>query len=165
MSKSKGTGVFIDVPPKDLYGQIMAQPDEMIEVLFVRSTLLPLEEIKKILKQNPKEAKMRLALEITKVFHGERKAKEAEDNFIKVFQDKKQPDEIEEFKVQKSKINIIDLLCMSNLAESKSEAKRLIEQKGIKINGKILEKEKEIEIGKGGIVIQRGGRRFRKIII
>ena len=165
MSKSKGTGVFINVSAKDLYGQIMAQPDEMIEILFIRITFLSLGEIKKIMKQNPKDAKMKLAFEITKIFHKEKKAQEAENNFIKVFQEKKQPDKIEEFKVKKSKINIIDLLYNSGLAKSKSEARRLIKQKGIKINRKTIKKEQEIEINKKGIILQRGKRRFRKIII
>jgi len=165
MSKSKGTGVFIDVPAKDLYGQVMAQPDEMIEILFTHNTLLPLNEIKEIIKQNPRDAKMKLALEITKIFHGEKKALGAENNFIKVFQEKKQPDKIEEFKTKKSKIDIVDLLCSSGLTKSKSEAKRLIQQKGIKINGEIIEKEGEIEINKSGIVLQRGKRLFKKIII
>ena len=164
MSKSKGTGVFINVPAKDLYGQIMAQPDEMIRILFTHNTLLPLAEIKKIINQSPKEAKMRLALEITKIFHGEEEAKTAENNFIRVFQEKKQPDEIEVFKTSKSKINIIDLLCDSGLTKSKGEARRLIEQKGIKINGETIEQEKEIEIDKKGITLQRGRRMFKKII-
>ena len=165
MSKSKGTGVFLDVSAKDLYGQVMAQPDEMIEILFIHNTLLLLNEIKEIMKQNPKEAKMKLALEITKIFHGEKKAQEAENNFIKVFQEKKQPDKIEKFKVKKPKIHIIDLLCNSGLTISKSEARRLIKQKGIKINGETIEEEKEIEIDKKGIVLQRGKRMFKKIII
>jgi len=165
MSKSKGTGVFINVPAKDLYGQVMAQPDEMIKILFIHNTLLPLDEIKKITKQSPKKAKMKLALEITKIFHGEEKAKKAESNFIKIFQDKEQPDDIEKFKINKSKINIIDLLCNCELAKSKGEARRLIEQKGIKIDGKTIEQEKEIEIDRKGVVIQRGKRMFKKIII
>ena len=165
MSKSKGTGVFINVPAKDLYGQVMAQPDEMIEILFIHNTLLSLNEIQEIIKQNPKDAKMVLALEITKIFHGEKKAQEAENHFINVFQNKKQPDKIEEFKVKKSKINIIDLLYNSGLAISKSEARRLIKQKGIKINGETIEQEKEVEINKKGIILQRGRRMFRKIII
>ena len=164
MSKSKGTGVFINVPAKDLYGQVMAQPDEMIKILFVHNTLLPLNEIQEKMKRNPKDAKMVLALEITKIFHGEKKAQEAENNFIKVFQEKKQPDKIEEFKVKKSKINIIDLLFNSGLAVSKSEARRLIKQKGIKMNGETIEQEKEIEIDKKGIILQRGRRMFKKII-
>jgi len=163
MSKSKGTGVFINVPAKDLYGQIMAQPDEMIEILFIHNTLLSLDEIKEIIKLNPKEAKMRLALEITKIFHGEKKAQEAENNFINVFQNKKQPDEIEMFRVEKNKIDIVDLLLQCKLAKSKGEARRLIEQGGIKIDGETIREEKEVEINRKGIILQKGKRNFKKI--
>ena len=164
MSKSKGIGVFINTSAKDFYGQIMAQPDEMIKILFIHNTILPLNEIKEIMKQNPKDAKMRLALEVTKIFHGEKKAIGAENNFIKVFQEKKQPDEIESFIVKKNKISIIDLLVKSKLAQSKSEAKRLIKQGGIKINGKTILEEKELEIGAKRTVIQRGKRMFKEIL-
>ena len=165
MSKSKGTGVFINVPAKDLYGQVMAQPDEMIEILFVHNTLLPLNEIQEIMKQNPRDAKMKLALEVTKIFHGGKTALDVENNFVKVFQEKKQPDKIEKFKVKKSRINIVDLLCSSGLTKSKGEAKRLIQQGGIKINGEIIEKEEEVDIDKNGIILQRGKRMFKKIVI
>ncbi len=163
MSKSKGIGVFINVPAKDLYGQVMAQPDEMIEILFINNTLLSLKKIKEIMKKNPKDSKMKLAFEITKIFHGNKKAKEAEKEFIGVFQENKKPNQIKKFKIDEEKINIVDLLKKSGLAKSKSEARRLIQQKGIKLNDKTIEKEKEIKIPKKGIILQRGKRRFRKI--
>ena len=164
MSKSKGTGVFINVSSNELYGQVMAQPDEMTKILFTHNTLLPLEDIQEIMKDNPKDSKMRLAYEIVKIFHGEKKAEEAKQNFINIFQNKQQPKEIQEFKINKSEINIIDLLVQSKLAQSKSEARRLIEQKGIKINNQIIEDYQNITIPKTGLVIQRGKRTFKKII-
>ncbi len=163
MSKSTGTGVFIHEPPKELYGQIMAQPDEMIKILFISDTFLSLKEIKEIMKKNPKEAKMKLAFEITKIVHGEKKAKKAEQHFINVFQKNKKPEEIKEFKINKKKVNIVDLLNDCGLTKSKSEARRLIEQGGIRINDEKIKKEKDITIDKKGIILQRGKREFRKI--
>jgi len=87
MSKSKGTGVFLDVSASEMYGQVMSQPDEMMEILFVNVTKLSLSEINEIMKiKNPRDIKMRLAFEIVKIMKGEEKAKEAEENFKTQFQ-------------------------------------------------------------------------------
>ena len=85
MSKSRGTGIFLDASSNDMYGQVMAQPDEMIEILFVNNTLLSLDEIKGFMELNPKESKMRLAKEIVKIFYGEKEAEKAEENFENTF--------------------------------------------------------------------------------
>ncbi|HDQ88590.1 MAG TPA: tyrosine--tRNA ligase, partial [candidate division WWE3 bacterium] len=84
---SKGTGVFLDVSPNDMYGQIMSQPDEMIEILFVNCTLLPLEKIAEYMRlENPRNAKMKLAFEITKLFHGNDTAHKAQAHFANTVQ-------------------------------------------------------------------------------
>jgi tyrosyl-tRNA synthetase len=165
MSKSKGAGVFINVPANDLYGQVMAQPDEMIEILFINNTLLSLKEIKEIMQKKPKDAKMRLAYEITKIFHGEEQAKKAEQYFVNLFQKNKKPENIKEYKTEKNKINIVDLLNNCGLAKSKSEARRLIKQGGVKIDDQKLKEEKEITIPEEGLILQKGKRNFRKIIL
>jgi tyrosyl-tRNA synthetase len=165
MSKSKGTGVFINVPANDLYGQVMAQPDEMIKILFINNTLLSLKEIKEIMQKKPKDAKMRLAYEITKIFHGEEQAKKAEQYFVNLFQKNKKPENIKEYKTEKNKINIVDLLNNCGLAKSKSEARRLIKQGGVKIDDQKLKEEKKITIPEEGLILQKGKRNFRKIIL
>lgn len=165
MSKSKGIGVFLDVAPQDMYGQIMAQPDEMIEILFVNCTLLPLNEITKHIKlENPRDAKMKLALEITKIFHGLEVALKAQNHFINTIQNKKTPVRLRELNVSAAKLNIVDLLLESNLAASKAGARRLVAQKGVKINGKSIADLDDIEIPKNGLVLQKGKRHFVKII-
>lgn len=165
MSKSKGIGVFLDASPNDMYGQIMAQADEMIELLFINNTYLSLNEIKEIIENNnSRDAKMILALEITKIFHGLEKAQQAQNHFIKVIQQKQIPDRITEIKINQKNINIIDLLLEINLVESKSEARRLINQKAIKINGQVLPEIQDINIPEQGIVLQKGPRTFIKII-
>ncbi len=171
MSKSKGTGVFLDAGPKDMYGQIMAQPDEMIKILFVNNTYLALEEIEKIITEfNPRDAKARLAYEITKIFYGGKESKKAEEEFNKIHSKRELPEEIEIFEVSQNFCPIMDLLCDSGLSASKSEAKRLIEGGGvaIEIEGgdwqKINDWKEKINIDiYNGRVIKVGNRKFRKI--
>ena len=164
MSKSKGTGVFLDVLPQDMYGQIMAQPDEMIEILFVNCTLLPLEEIAEYMKlENPRDAKMKLAFEITKIFHGNDIASKAQTYFVNTIQNKQMPTKLKEIIIKSSKPNIVDLLIESNLVSSKAEARRLVAQNGIKIDGKSINELKDIEIPKNGVILQKGKRHFVKI--
>lgn len=173
MSKSKGTGVFLDVLPDDMYGQIMAQPDEMIEILLINNTLLSLKEIKEIQKLSPRDAKARLAREIVAMYHGQTAARKAEEEFNRIFKEKQAPSKLKSYPVKSLrdhgagkllKINILDLLVQTKLASSKSEAKRLVEQKGIRINKEVVSDWKgEIAIKKGTI-LQVGKRRFIKLI-
>jgi tyrosyl-tRNA synthetase len=161
MSKSKGTGVFLDVKSDEMYGQIMAQPDEMIEILFINNTLLTLDEIKNIINsQNPRDQKARLALEIVKIFYGESKAEKAQQEFDKIFRNKDLPTEIENFDIELPK-DIVYLLVNTKIAFSKKEAWRLVNQKGVKFNNKVIDNPK-LEIFEEGI-LQVGTRRFAKI--
>ena len=164
MSKSKGIGVFLGNAHKEIYGQIMAQPDEMIELLFVNCTLLDLKEIKKILNlKNPRDAKTLLSFEITKMLHGEKLASEAKKNFDLIFKEKKNPLKMSTAKIEKKELDILNLLTELKLVTSKAEAKRLIEQKGVRINKKVRSDWREnIEIKKG-MVVQVGKRKFIKI--
>ncbi len=164
MSKSKGTGVFLDVSAQDMFGQIMAQPDEMIEILFTNCTLLPLPEIKLIAgMDNPRNAKVKLAYEICKIYHGETAALRASQQFEKIFSKKENPDDIKTFNIQTGSISPVALLIQMKFVSSKNEAKRLIEGGGMKINQvKIIAWQKNITI-KSGEVIQAGKRKFGKI--
>ena len=164
MSKSKGVGVFLDASSDDMYGQIMAQPDEMIEILFINNTHLSLEEIKNIIsRENPRDAKMRLALEITKIFYREDAAQKAEQYFIKTIQKKETPDDMEEIKIKAGEYFPLELLALLKLASSKNDAKRLIEQGAVKINNEILVDWREKIAVKGGDIVRVGKRRFIKI--
>jgi tyrosyl-tRNA synthetase len=163
MSKSKGTGVFLDSKPAEMYAQVMAQPDEMTEILFVNNTYLPLEEIKNIISGNPRDAKARLAFEIVKIFYGEAGAQKAEQEFDKVFRNKELPTDVPVFETDKKEYFILDLLCDTGLAVSKNEAKRLVEAGAIDIDDKTeREWKKGVEI-KDGMIIKSGSRKFVKI--
>ncbi len=166
MSKSLGTGVFLDFDADQMYGALMAQPDENMKQLFIDCTWLGLKEIDQLLKnKNPRDTKMRLAFEITQIYHGEKLAKKAEDNFIQKFQKKEIPDQISKFKVRKNS-TIIDILVESKLVGSKSEARRAILQGSVKING---EKVSQSEINSPIIIsqktiLQKGKRYFLELI-
>ena len=164
MSKRKGTGVFLDTSANDMYGQIMSQPDEMIEILFTHNTYLALDEIKQIMKaDNPKDAKVRLALEIVTIFHGEKKAKAAAENFVNIFAKKGTPDDIAEIKISNKTISPIDLLVELKFVSSKGEARRLIDGNGMKINNvKVANWKDDISL-KSGDIVQTGKRKFAKV--
>ena len=171
MSKSLGTGVFLDMSYIDMYGKIMAQPDENIYQLFVDCTYESLENIEKMRKDlelnlvNPKDLKMKLAFEITKIYHGDELAQKAQEYFINTFQNKDIPTEIKEYKTDKSKVSLIEILLETGLVESKGEAKRVIEQNGIKIDGKTVNSNPELILTQQGLVLQKGKRSFVKVIL
>jgi len=168
-SKSLGNYIAILDSPKEKYGKIMSIPDHLIIPYFKVYTKLSLQEIKKIedsLKKgaNPREAKAKLAYEIVKIYHGEKEAKKAENEFNRVFRERKFPKEIPGYHPKKRKYKMVDLLFESKLTNSKSEARRLIEQNAVEINGKVINNwQKEIKI-KSGDIIRVGKRRFIKII-
>jgi tyrosyl-tRNA synthetase len=167
MSKSKGTGIFIDAKPNDMFGQIMAQPDEMIEILFINNTLLSKEEIKEILKKEPRESKMILSFEIVKIFYGEKLAQKAKDNFIISYVKKEIPKEISLTSLKFKNLPLFKILpdISPEMIKSNSMARQIIEQGGVDIEYQtiknpyfILEKNKEY-------IIKIGKKIFKKIIL
>lgn len=160
MSKSMGTGVFLDFDANKMYGALMAQPDENMRQLFIDCTYLSLEEIKKILKESlPMDAKLRLAYEITKIYHGTEKTKKIQQDWIKQFSKRETPENIAEFKTS-FPIALVDLLVKAKMAKSRSEANRLIQQKGIKVNKKIVNEDFVLNSSKNDIIIQKGKRSY-----
>jgi tyrosyl-tRNA synthetase len=125
-----------------------------------------LTQVKKDLEsgRNPKELKMLLAHTFVEMCHGAKEADSAEKNFKQVFESGFNPEEILEIKVTKK--NILDILEETKLASSKSDARRLIKQGGVKIDGKKLDDENlEIgKMGKDGMIIQKGKRFFVKLV-
>lgn len=166
MSKSLGTGVYLDWDPNQMFGGIMAQPDENMEQLFIDTTKLSLDEIKDILKNNePRDSKLRLAFEIAKIYHGEEKAQEAQEYFINTFSKKEIPDNVEEFEVKDGE-SILDTLVNSGGASSKGDARRKIEQGGISVDGeKIDDVNYVVSKNDNEKVFKVGKKFFRKIVI
>lgn len=161
MGKTEGNMINLDENPEEMYGKIMSWPDTLINLGFELCTCVPIEEVKKI--TNPRDAKARLAKEIIRLYHNEKKAKEAEKEFERIFRQKELPTKIPGIKIKEKTLNVLDLLVKTKLAPSKSEAKRLILQGGVKINGKIQEDWRKIIETKKGMIIQVGKRKFVKI--
>jgi len=166
MSKTTGNCIWIDDTSKDKFGKIMSMPDEFIFDYFELVTRIPIKEIEKMKKSkaNPRDLKVRLAKEIITMYHGKKEAEKTKKEFKKVFQRKEIPDNILGVKIKEKKLSILDLLVKTKLASSKSEAKRLVEQGGIKIDSKVKKDWKEdIEIKKD-LIVQAGKRKFIKLI-
>lgn len=166
MSKTSGNCIWIEDTAKEKFGKIMSLPDESIFDYFELVTRAPMSEIEQMKRSNinPRDLKAKLGREIVTMYHSKKEAEKAEQEFERIFKKKEMPDNIEEIKIKEKELNILDLLVKTKLASSKSQAKRLVEQGGVKIDKKV-EKDwkKQIEIKKEAI-IQAGKRRFIKIV-
>lgn len=141
MSSSWGNTVNLFDSTNDMYGKIMSLKDEFIIKYFILTTRVDMniiEQYKKDLKSgtNPKDIKIKLAFELVRFYYSEQEAKKAQEYFINTFSKKETPTNLP--KVQPQKYDIISILVESNLASSKSEARRLIEHGGVKINGMVI---------------------------
>jgi tyrosyl-tRNA synthetase len=161
MGKTEGNMVAFSDSPEDMFGKVMSWTDGMIKNGFELCTTLLVAEIEKYLKeiQNPRDQKLLLGYEIVKTFLGEPEALKAQQNFIRKFSEKEAPDEIPELKP--SALDIITVLVEAKICKSKSEARQVISQGGVKINDKKVEGF-EIQV-KAGDVVQKGSRFFVKI--
>ncbi|OGB73739.1 tyrosine--tRNA ligase [candidate division Kazan bacterium RIFCSPHIGHO2_01_FULL_44_14] len=168
MSQSLGNDIGITEDANSQYGKIMSLPDSCIATYFEMATNISANElsaIKKLLKStktNPRDIKMRLAFAIASMYHGEMLAKKAEENFVRVFRTKGEPDEMESYNLKKAR-GLADLLVESNLASSKSDAKRLIEQRGVKVDHQVISDANFEVIPKKGTIIQVGKRKFLQL--
>jgi tyrosyl-tRNA synthetase len=167
MSKSQGTGVFLDFDANRMYGAIMAQADENMRQLFVDCTWLSIPEIDTIMSElGPRDAKMKLAFTITEIYHGADAAKVAEETFVKTFQNKEIPDDIPELHPA-PEATLIDVLVEAGIATSKSDARRAIEQGAVKLDGRkvdITEADKPIGTINNKVILQKGKRHFIALI-
>ncbi|MBI2759356.1 MAG: tyrosine--tRNA ligase [Chloroflexi bacterium] len=166
MSKSTGNIVPINSGAEDMYGKLMSLPDFAMEKYMRLVTRWPPNEIDALLKAlgsaniHPRDAKMKLAREIVSIFYGEAQAGPAEEAFVRLFQQKEAPDEMPEFALQPG-MTVMDVLTGAALVSSKSEAKRLIDQKGIRLDGDALERG-DVPFPHPG-VLQAGKRRFVRV--
>jgi tyrosyl-tRNA synthetase len=159
MSKSADNYIGITEPPREMFGKLMSIPDEIMPHYY--SLLLDLTpEIERLIRDDPREAKARLAREIVAVFHGRAEAQRAEEEFNRVFREGGLPDEMPEFSLPEGGIEIVELLVRANLAPSRSEARRLLDGGGVRFG--------EARLSVGQIVsepgvLRVGKRRFLKL--
>ncbi|NLC38949.1 MAG: tyrosine--tRNA ligase [Clostridia bacterium] len=174
MSKSLGNYIGIDEKPEEMYGKIMSIGDDLMMRYFELVTPVSLEEISEINKGldqgtlHPRDVKMRLAREIVALYHGNEAAREAEAEFQRIFQQGRLPSDIpevqlEENQIVEGKIWLPKLLVLTGLANSSSEAIRLVKQGAVKIDG-IKQTNPDAEINpRTGLVIRVGKRRFARL--
>jgi len=171
MSKSLANYIGIDEPANEMFGKVMSVSDELMWEYYELLTDLSVDEIGKIRarcesgSQNPRNAKVELAKLIIKDFHSMAEAEKAEEEFNRRFVKKEIPDEIEEISLASGNYKLVDLLVQTNLVESKGEARRLIEQGGVKIEGeKVSNLQVEVELdSEKNSLIQVGKRKFLRV--
>ncbi|MHB1126452.1 MAG: tyrosine--tRNA ligase [Bacillota bacterium] len=172
MSKSLGNYIGINESPREMYGKTMSLSDKLILRYFELVTTMPLDEIRNIKEElqdcsvNPRDIKMRLARTIVSQYHGQQAALAAEEEFKQVFQRGSLPDEIPEVHLEPSlweenPVWLPKILLAAGLTGSTSEARRLLQQGAIKINGEKATAEEVALLP--GMVIQAGKRKFVRI--
>ncbi|MDR0676353.1 MAG: tyrosine--tRNA ligase [Elusimicrobiota bacterium] len=164
MSKSYGNYIGISEEPKEIFGKIMSISDELMIKYY---EVLTTENLEKIKKEHPKLAKENLAQKLITKYYSSEIARNAREEFNKIFKMKEIPENIEIIEIDKTKSNnsLQELLFDLKLVSSKNEARRMIEQGAVKINQeKILDIKTNIEI-KDNDIIQVGKRKFAKIKI
>lgn len=174
MSKSLGNYIGIDEQPNEIYGKAMSIPDELMVKYYELATDISNEELQQLREGlasgavHPRDAKMRLAGTFVRMYHGEAAAKEAEQHFVTVFQQRALPDEIEEIALPASeleggKIRIVKLLVALGLQSSNSEARRSVQQGGVRINEQKIDDPNAELTPQDGDIVQVGKRKFAKV--
>lgn len=166
MSTSWGNVVNILDPPTDQFGKLMSMSDEQIvEYAELAARMNPVE-IERLQDLHPRAAKALVAGRVVKLYHGATAAAVAKDEFERMFSQKIKPKDMPEVAVAPGQYSIGDLLIVANLAESKSEAKRLIREGGVLVDDRAPSGEAaEYELESGAaLVLQKGKRFFVKIL-
>lgn len=168
VGKTSGNAIVITDPPQKIFGAVMSFPDEVIINGLECLTDVSEEEIKSIAAEikagkNPIQFKKRLALEIIVQIYSRKEAKDAQEQFEKLFQRGETSGEMSTIKVKQPSVELVDFLVENNLAPSKSEAKRLISQKSIELDGQTVE-ESEVEFTNNQ-VMRVGKKKFVRIIV
>ncbi len=167
MSKSFGNTIDLRTPPTDMYGRVMSLADNLIVEYYTLTTDLPTTEIQEMQHAlqagsvNPRDLKMRLGRDIVTQFYGVDAAREAEAEFIKVFQKRELPTDMPAFPMTQP-MPIIDLLVAANLVGSRSEARRLITQSGVRLDEAVIENTEQV-IPAQEAVLRVGRRKFIRL--
>lgn len=166
MSKSIGNIVPINTTAEDMYGKVMSIPDIAMDKYYRLVTRFSPADIDLLLENiasgemHPRDAKMKLAREIVSIFYGEESAQPAEDAFIALFQKKAIPDDMPEYSLEEGQ-SLMDVLLATGLVDSKSNARRMVDQKAVRLDGETLDRAGDAfpHIG----VLQVGKRKFVRV--
>jgi len=171
MSKSYDNYIGISDEPSQIFGRTLSIPDNLIYQYFELATNVSNQKLTELKSQlsdgnvNPRDIKRELARTLVTMYHNKDAAEIAQVEFDNIFINKGLPDEIEEFNIgDKKDINILDLIILVNFAPSKGEARRLLTQGGVSIDGeKISDVQSSISV-KTGMILKVGKRKFIKLI-
>lgn len=171
MSKSLGNYVGISEPPAEMFGKLMSISDELMWRYYELCTNLAPEEIKRLKaaaasgERNPRDLKAELAESIIADFHSAAGARAAAEEFQRIFQRKETPDEVEERQVAAGQWKLPRLLVETGLAASMGEARRLIEQGGVRVDGeRLTQTDADVDLSENrSALIQVGKRRFLRV--
>jgi tyrosyl-tRNA synthetase len=174
MSKSLGNYVGITEAPADIFGKMMSIPDDLMWSYYELLTDRTSEEIAALKgeissgKLHPMDAKMKLATEVVSGFQGADSGKKAAENFQRVFRDREAPVDVPVTKIPRGPARkLIALLVELNLVPSKSEAERLLKQKGVEINGALVEDfRKELDLSRPAeFLVRAGKKKFVRLVV
>jgi tyrosyl-tRNA synthetase len=166
MSKSTGNIVPINTGADDMFGKLMSVPDSAMGLYMRLVTRFSPQEIAQIEKDmasgalHPRDAKMKMATEITSIFYTNEEAAGAQEHFIKMFQQKEAPDEMPDYDLHSGQ-TVVDVILAAGMADSKSKARQLIDQKGVRLDGEVIERGDIVFPHPG--VLQVGKRRFVRV--
>lgn len=169
MSKSYGNYIAIEDEPQDMYGKVMSIPDKLLTNYYRYASGLESPEVEKILRSlkngsaHPRDVKAKLAQHIVSLYHTPEKAEAAAEEFDTIFRNKGLPDEIETLLLHMNQRDLVTVLKEAGMVSSKSEARRLVEQGGVKVDQvKITDPQYTVPEA-GPVLIQCGKRKFAKI--
>jgi tyrosyl-tRNA synthetase len=171
MSKSLNNYVGVDEPARDMYGKLMSVPDELMWKYFEYILCWPKDQVQEMHAKvangelHPRAAKDLLGKAVVKRFIGEDEAKNASEEFTRIFAKKELPDEIPEVTVPAGEIGLLNLMVQAGLAKSNGEARRLIKQGAVRINDEKISDERAQIVPEDGMIIRSGKRGFAKIAI
>ncbi|MEE8568763.1 MAG: tyrosine--tRNA ligase [Anaerolineales bacterium] len=169
MSKSLGNHIPLQTDPEDMYGKVMSVPDIAMSSYFRLVTSLTPTEIDEIEgglesgEFHPRDVKMRLAREIVGIYHGEDVVDKAEAAFRRVFQEREDPEEMPDLLISHG-LALVDVMVEAGLTKSKGEARRLIDQRGVRLDGVVIENPEEILELDEPKVLRVGKRRFLRLL-
>jgi tyrosyl-tRNA synthetase len=170
MSKSMDNYIGINEQPKDIYGKSLSIPDNLIYTYFELATDVSMDELKSIKQNlenssvNPRDIKRSLARKLVEMYHSAQAAQDAEREFDNIFVKKGLPDEVPEIKFDENEIDILELIVKVGFAPSKSEARRLVIQGGVTIDGEKVNDFKELIKLDSSKILKVGKRNFVKLI-
>ena len=165
MSKSYGNAILFEDSPADVFGKTMAVEDEVMAVWFEQLTRIESSEIKALLAGHPRDAKVRLGRELVTLLHGADAGAAAADAFDRQFRGGELPDDIPEVSwPAEGSLPLANLLRELGLASSGGEARRLVQQGGVRLDGEVAKEPMElVSPPEGELLVQVGKRRFARV--